>query len=101
MRDNLENFYTFIQNNQQLQEQLAAAPDQESFTEMAVRLGKENGYTFTAEDVNNFINQKRQEANNAELSIEDLQAVAGGKSCPLDTRFTACFLVSGCWGSKC
>ena len=44
---------------------------------MAVRLGQENGYTFTAEDVKAFINQKSQEAN-PEL-IEILTGLQAGE----------------------
>jgi predicted ribosomally synthesized peptide with nif11-like leader len=78
---NLEQFYTFVQNNQQLQEQLGAVEDRESFNELAVQLGQENGYTFTVKDVDTFLNQKSQEEN-AELSAEELEAVAGGNTVP-------------------
>jgi predicted ribosomally synthesized peptide with nif11-like leader len=74
---NLEQFYNLVQNSQELQEQLGAVENEESFNEMAVRLGQENGYTFTAEDVKAFINQKKEEAN-PELSEHELEAVAGG-----------------------
>ncbi|BAY36665.1 hypothetical protein NIES2111_09960 [Nostoc sp. NIES-2111] len=99
---NLQNFYTLIQNSQELQAQLGAADSPESFSETAVRLGEENGYSFTTEDVNTFISQQRSRAN-AELSEADLEAVAGGKrrECPSDTRFTFCVFVSSCWGSAC
>jgi len=98
---NLEQFYNLVQNSQELQEQLGAVENEESFNEMAVRLGQENGYTFTAEDVKAFINQKSQEVN-PELSEEELEAVAGGKSksdpsgrCPMNTA-TICMMISGC-----
>ena len=96
---NLEQFYSFVQTNQQLQEQLGAAKDRESFNELAVQLGQENGYTFSAQDVDAFINQKSQEEN-AELSNEELEAVAGGKPCP-GPLTTVCGLTSECWGSFC
>jgi predicted ribosomally synthesized peptide with nif11-like leader len=104
---NLEQFYNLVQNSQELQEQLGAVENEESFNEMAVRLGQENGYTFTAEDVKAFIIQKKEEAN-PELSEQELEAVAGGKSkydpsgpCPADTCFTFCLAISGGLGSKC
>jgi len=97
---NLEQFYTFVQNNQQLQDQLGAAKDKESFNELAVQLGQENGYTFSVKDVDAFLNQKSQEEN-AELSNEELEAVAGGKECP-GALSTVCVLTSKCWpGSLC
>jgi predicted ribosomally synthesized peptide with nif11-like leader len=105
---NLEQFYNLVQNSQELQEQLGAAESEESFNEMAVRLGQENGYTFTAEDVKAFLNQKSQEAN-PELSEQELEAVAGGKDkydpsgqCPFDTKVTFCIGITGCvFGTKC
>jgi predicted ribosomally synthesized peptide with nif11-like leader len=104
---NLEQFYNLVQNSQELQEQLGAVENQESFNEMAVRLGQENGYTFTTEEVKAFINQKSQEAD-AELSEQELEAVAGGKikynpfqRCPFQTRFTFCVAISGCINSAC
>jgi len=97
---NLEQFYTFVQTNQQLQEQLGAAKDRESFNELAVQLGQENGYTFSVNDVDAFLNQKSQEEN-AELSNEELEAVAGGKPCP-GIISTICVQTSECWpGSLC
>lgn len=92
---NLEQFYTFVQNNQQLQEQLGAAKDRESFNELAVQVGQENGYTFSVKDVDAYINQKSQEEN-AELSNEELEAVAGGKPCP-GVATTICLTITDCW----
>jgi predicted ribosomally synthesized peptide with nif11-like leader len=104
---NLEQFYNLVQNSQELQEQLGAVENQESFNEMAVRLGQENGYTFTAEDVKAFLTQKKEEAN-PELSEQELEAVAGGKSKydpstqPPKLPPTFCFTISGCFtGSNC
>ena len=97
---NLEQFYTFVQTNQQLQEQLGAAKDRESFNELAVQLGQENGYTFSVKDVDAFINQKSQEEN-AELSNEELEAVAGGKDSCVGPVTTICILTKECWASLC
>ncbi|WP_427158664.1 Nif11-like leader peptide family RiPP precursor [Aliinostoc sp. HNIBRCY26] len=99
---NLYQFYTLIQNSQELQAQLGAAESPETFAETAVRLGEENGYSFTTEDVNAFVSQQASRAN-ADLSEADLEAVAGGKAhtCPIDTRFTFCVFISECWGSVC
>ncbi|BAZ52081.1 hypothetical protein NIES4103_47400 [Nostoc sp. NIES-4103] len=100
-KENLEQFYILVQNSEELQQQLGAIQDSQIFNETAVRLGQENGYSFTADEVDAFLNEKIQQ-NNAELSDRELEAVAGGKSrCPIGTRFTFCVLVSSCWGSKC
>ena len=99
----VEEFYQVIKNSEELQQQLANTQDQDSFNELAVELGKENGYDFTVEEVNSFVRFKSNNIN-VELQDEDLALVAGGgkkKTCPLNTGFTACFLKSGCWGSKC
>jgi len=63
---------------------------------------KKNSYSFTADEAEAFISQKAQEGN-AELSDQELEAVAGGKerTCPLDTRVTFCVMISSCIGSKC
>ncbi|MEH2361808.1 Nif11-like leader peptide family RiPP precursor [Nostoc sp.] len=103
-KHNVEQFYILVQNSQELQQQLGAIQDSEIFNETAVRLGQENGCSFTADEVNAFLNEKIQETN-AELSDRELEAVAGGGkggSCPLDTRFaTICCWGSGCWNSRC
>ena len=99
----VEEFYQVIKNSEELQQQLANTQDQDSFNQLAVELGKENGYDFTADEVNSFVKFKSNSIN-VELQDEDLALVAGGKkpkTCPIDTRFTACFLRSGCWGSRC
>jgi predicted ribosomally synthesized peptide with nif11-like leader len=99
---NLEQFYIMVQNSEELQQQLGAIQDSQIFNETAARLGQENGYSFTADEVDAFLNEKKEQTN-AELSDRELEAVAGGKgrSCPLDTRVTFCVFVSSCWGSKC
>ncbi|MFK0730072.1 MAG: Nif11-like leader peptide family RiPP precursor [Gloeotrichia echinulata GP01] len=101
-KENLEQFYILVQNSEALQQQLGAIQESEVFNETAARLGQENGYSFSAEEVDTFLNEKKQQSN-AELSDRELEAVAGGKGerCPINTRFTVCFLVSGCWGSRC
>jgi predicted ribosomally synthesized peptide with nif11-like leader len=99
----VEEFYQVIKNSEELQQQLANTQDQDSFNELAVELGKENGYDFTVEEVNSFVKFKSNNIN-VELQDEDLALVAGAKrggGCPLNTRFTVCFLRSGCWGSRC
>ncbi|WP_427158666.1 Nif11-like leader peptide family RiPP precursor [Aliinostoc sp. HNIBRCY26] len=99
---NLHRFYSLIQNSQELQAQLGAADTPETFAETAVRLGEENGYSFTTEDVNAFISQQASRPN-AELSEADLETVAGGKrlSDIFGSRFTFCIMISECSGTIC
>ncbi len=47
----LEQFYTELLKDPMLQEQLKAATDPASLSELAVELGKEKGYFFTKEEV--------------------------------------------------
>jgi predicted ribosomally synthesized peptide with nif11-like leader len=98
---NIEQFYNLVSSSQELQEQLGAVEDQEQFAEMAVNIGRDNGYSFTVQDVNNFISSNREMQESDQLGKEELEAVAGGRSCPVDTRFTFCVVISSCWGSKC
>ncbi|WP_287639000.1 MULTISPECIES: hypothetical protein, partial [unclassified Microcystis] len=46
------------------------------FVETAVRLGQENGCNFTLDEANEFLNTKKGDA---ELSEQELEAVAGGR----------------------
>ncbi len=50
-RESIQQFIQAIMQNPALQEQLEAAPDQQSMVNLAVRLGEENGYSFTADEV--------------------------------------------------
>lgn len=93
---NVEKFYELVQNNEQLQEQLKAAGNKESFLDLAVQLGQENGYTFTSQDVDALLNQKSQEGA-SELSDAELASVAGGEA----EGFTFCITKSECWSSIC
>lgn len=97
----LQDFYVFVQNNQHLQDLLGEAADKDSFTDLAVRLGEENGYSFTTENVQEFIDRKTTEVN-LELKDEELEAVAGGrkKGCP-GPFTTVCIITKSCWGSVC
>ena len=47
----LNQFYTALLKDSVLQEGLKAAKTSESLSELAVELGKENGYSFAKEDI--------------------------------------------------
>jgi hypothetical protein len=71
---------------------LGAAEDRDSFVETAVRLGQENGCNFTVEEANEFLSIKKVDA---ELSEQELEAVAGGRLKPGKLlRRTVCIIVS-------
>ena len=72
----VERFYEIARNSEELQAMLGAAEDRDSFVETAVRLGQENGCNFTLDEANEFLNTKKGDA---ELSEQELEAVAGGR----------------------
>ena len=99
----VERFYEIARNSEELQAMLGAAEDRDSFVETAVRLGQENGCNFTLDEANEFLNTKHGDA---ELSEQELEAVAGGRrrggGCNLNTRLTVCIIVSRkCWVATC
>jgi predicted ribosomally synthesized peptide with nif11-like leader len=77
-KQNLEQFYILVQNSEELQQQLGSIQDSQTFNEMAVSLGQKNGYSFTVDEIEAFLNEKIQQTN-AELMEEELETVAGGK----------------------
>lgn len=60
-RDSLEQFRQRIIETPALQEQLLGVPDQGSVVKLLVQLGKENGYSFTADEVTEAIGEIRQQ----------------------------------------
>ncbi len=63
-RESLDKFKKAILKNSNLQERLKQANDQESFIELAVRLGQENGYSFTTEEIEASIQEQNQKLTN-------------------------------------
>lgn len=57
----LEQFYQQVLQDPKLQEQLRAAPDKQSIIKLAVNLGQQNGYSFTAQDVEAAIEEVTQQ----------------------------------------
>lgn len=57
----LEDFIQLVLEDQALQDKLQACPDEESVIRVAVQLGEENGYDFTAEEVRQKIEEARQQ----------------------------------------
>jgi predicted ribosomally synthesized peptide with nif11-like leader len=69
-QENLAKFMQQVQQNPSLQQKLAAAPDKEQASRLAVELGKEMGLEFTTTEV--------LDSMTAELAEIELDAVAGG-----------------------
>ena len=70
MNENLKKFLEEASNNEELKARLAALTDKETAVEKAVEIAKEYGFALTAEDF--------QPADGAELSLDELDQVAGG-----------------------
>lgn len=66
MNEKLKKFLEEASKNEELKARLAALTDKET----AIELAKEYGFTLTAEDF--------QPADGAELSLDELDSVAGG-----------------------
>ena len=75
---NLTQFLSRIMNDSRLQDQLKGVTDKTGFTQTMIRLGKESGFQFSAEDVDTAL-IKNQANPLQELHDEDLALVAGGR----------------------
>ena len=70
MNENLKKFLEEAGKNEELKVRLAALTDKETAAEKVIELAKEYGFTLTAEDF--------QPADGPELSLDELERVAGG-----------------------
>jgi len=70
MNENLKKFLEEASKNEELKAKLEALTDKETAVDKAIELAKEYGFTLTAEDF--------QPADGEALSLDDLNAVAGG-----------------------
>ena len=57
-RESLEQFQSAFMQNTILQEQVKATLDKQSFVSLLINLGEEAGYSFTAEEVEYFIQEQ-------------------------------------------
>jgi len=70
MNENLKTFLEEASKNEELKAKLAALTDKNTAVAKTVELAKEYGFALTAEDF--------QPADGAELSLDELDSVAGG-----------------------
>jgi predicted ribosomally synthesized peptide with nif11-like leader len=76
---------------------------EEEFYKTAAQLAQDLGFSFSANDVEEYFHQKLEFEATSSYSEDDLAAVAGGlvmKGCP-GVITTICTFISGCWGSIC
>jgi predicted ribosomally synthesized peptide with nif11-like leader len=77
----IQEFYDFTQTQPEIQSELnALLNDREAMISKAVELGEENNFSFTADELRNALAELEasQPPEGAELTDEQLEAVAGG-----------------------
>ncbi len=73
--ENLQQFYTLINRRPDLRSELGKLPDSAGFVQHMVQLGAENGFVFTAKELEAAIATKLPDVDL--LSDEQLEVVAG------------------------
>ena len=70
---NLEQLRQEVAQDSALQERLNQAPDNESLIAVLTEIGKEKEYSFTRQEIVDYIDSSQQE-----ISEKQLEAIAGG-----------------------
>jgi predicted ribosomally synthesized peptide with nif11-like leader len=81
-------FYQQVLQEPALLQQFQSAPDRESLANLAVEVGQQKGYSFTAEEVEQALAAQSAASEAGELSDRQLEAVAGGKGQPQPQPYT-------------
>jgi predicted ribosomally synthesized peptide with nif11-like leader len=76
--ESVNQFYQEVMQEPALLEKFQSAPDQESLVNLAVEVGQQKGYSFTAEEVEQALAAQNAASETGELSDEQLEAVSGG-----------------------
>lgn len=76
--ENVQAFFIEIQDNEAVQQTLESVGDRGGFEAMAVQLGQERGYEFSADEVGVYIDAVKAALQNGELTDDDLDGVYGG-----------------------
>lgn len=89
MTQSLEQFREQVLQNPDLAEQLKAVSSPDEFADLAVQLGQQMGYNFTAEEVKAAV---AQHSTSTELNDAQLESIAGGTyaSCGENTCAGTC-----------
>ena len=75
---NLEKFYRFLDQHPEIRSQLSDVADRADFTKKMVHLGSENGFDFTAKELESVLASCISPLPESVLSDEQLETVAGG-----------------------
>jgi len=81
--EQMQQFLQAIRQDGSLQERMRTAPDQASIARLAVELGAEHGYHFTATEVEEWMGEHTAAV--GELSDRELDQVSGGGGWPQPT----------------
>jgi len=96
MNENLKKFLEEASKNEELKAKLAALTDKETAVEKAIEIAKEYGFALTAEDF--------QPADGGELSLDELDSVAGGVMCMVfgmnKVKMPYCTKCESFWGGE-
>ena len=98
MNENLKKFLEEASKNEELKARLAALTDKETAVEKAIEIAKEYGFALTAEDF--------KPAENDELSLDELDSVAGGVMCMVfgigkpQVKIPYCTKCESFWGGE-
>ncbi len=76
--ENLRNFYRFLEQHPEKRTQVGKLPDRASFIQEMVRLGSENGFAFSANELESALARLDSPMDESQLSDEELTTVAGG-----------------------
>ena len=84
-KGNLDQFIPVVLGDPTLQDQLRSVKGTDLFVQTVVRMGKEQGYEFSADDVNLAVQQRTGKASR-DLTDEELGQITGGAARVPDTR---------------
>lgn len=87
MTQALEQFKQQVLQDPTLSEQFKAASSPDEFVNLAVQLGQQLGYSFTAEDIQTALSEQSAAGQTQELDDSQLEAIAGGSD--LDPTYAA------------
>ncbi|NJS09142.1 MAG: Nif11-like leader peptide family natural product precursor [Microcoleus sp. CSU_2_2] len=76
--ESVNQFYQQLMQEPALRQQFQAALDRESLVNLAVEVGQQKGYKFTAEEVKQALTAQSVISEAEELSDQQLETVAGG-----------------------
>lgn len=78
INDDMKKFVEAIAADEELKAKIEALEGADNVVAQAIAIAAEHGYALTEEDFTVLTDEDFQETGNAELSLDDLDSVAGG-----------------------